>query len=106
MGYGTTHHLGWLLFCLATLVVQGVVALRIVGLLTTGNLQAVAVTPALYLPPLALAGAVIEVVRRGHWPPLVGGVARALACTVTAFLALKTAVLIAQGRLIPAPPPG
>jgi tellurite resistance protein len=222
--FGTPHHLGWLLFCLATLVVQGVVALRIVGLLATGNLQAVAVTPALYLPPVAgglvgamafntlgypgwaallfgmglaswallearvlnrlfegampealrptigielappvvatlaagaiwpalpgevlivglgiaagpmvavmarwrwwsripfavgfwsfsfpvaaLAGAVIEVVRRGHWPPLVGGVALALACTVTAFLALKTAILIAQGRLIPAPPPG
>lgn len=222
--FGQPHHLGWLVFSLAALTVQGVVALRIVGLLATGNLQAVAVTPALYLPPVAggfvgamafntlgypgwaallfgmglaswallearvlnrlfegampealrptigielappavatlaagaiwpslpgevlivglgiaagpmvavmarwrwwsripfaigfwsfsfpvaaLAGAVIEVVRRGQWPPLVGGLALVLACAVIAFLALKTMFLIAQGRLIPPPPPG
>lgn len=222
--FGQPHHLGWLVFSLAALTVQGIVALRIVGLLATGNLQAVAVTPALYLPPVAggfvgamafntlgypgwaallfgmglaswallearvlnrlfegampealrptigielappavatlaagaiwpslpgevlivglgiaagpmvavmarwrwwsripfaigfwsfsfpvaaLAGAVIEVVRRGQWPPLVGGLALVLACAVIAFLALKTMILIAQGRLIPPPPPG
>lgn len=222
--FGQPHHLGWLVFSLAALAVQGIVALRIVGLLATGNLQAVAVTPALYLPPVAggfvgamafntlgypgwaallfgmglaswallearvlnrlfegampealrptigielappavatlaagaiwpslpgevlivglgiaagpmvavmarwrwwsripfaigfwsfsfpvaaLAGAVIEVVRRGQWPPLVGGMALVLACAVIAFLALKTVFLIAQGRLIPPLPPG
>jgi tellurite resistance protein len=222
--FGTPHHLGWLLFSLTALAVQGIVALRIVGLLATGNLQAVAVTPALYLPPVAgglvgamafntigypgwaallfgmglaswallearvlnrlfegampealrptigielappvvatlaagaiwpglpgevlivglgiaagpmvavmarwrwwsripfaigfwsfsfpvaaMAGAVIEVVRRGQWPPLVGGLALLLACSVIAFLTLKTVVLIAKGRLIPPPPPG
>lgn len=222
--FGAPHHLGWLLFCLAALALQGIVALRIVGLLATGNLQAVAVTPALYLPPVAggfmgamafnaigypgwaallfgmglaswallearvlnrlfegampealrptigielappavatlaagaiwpslpgevlivglgiaagpmvavmarwrwwsripfaigfwsfsfpmaaLAGAVIEVVHRGQWPPLVGGLALLLACSVIVFLTLKTVFLIAQGRLIPPPPPG
>jgi hypothetical protein len=53
----------------------------------------------------ALAGAVIEVVRRGQWPPLVGGIALTLACSVITFLALKTVLLVAQGRLIPPPAP-
>jgi tellurite resistance protein len=57
-------------------------------------------------PVAAMAGAVIEVVRRGQWPPMVGGLALLLACSVIAFLTLKTVVLIAKGRLIPPPPPG
>jgi tellurite resistance protein len=54
-------------------------------------------------PLAALAGAVVEVVRRGGWPPLVGGIALALASAVIAGLAVRTTVLIAQGRLLSPP---
>jgi tellurite resistance protein len=54
-------------------------------------------------PLAALAGAVVEVVRRGGWPPLVGGIALAVASTVISVLAARTVVLIARGRLL-APP--
>jgi hypothetical protein len=50
-----------------------------------------------------LAGAVVEVVRRGGWPPLVGGIALAIASTVILVLAARTVALIARGRLL-APP--
>ena len=220
--FGQPRHLGWLLFSLGALAVQGVVALRIVALLATGNLPAVAVTPALYLPPVAgglvgamafntlgypgwaallfgmglaswallearvlnrlfegampealrptigielappsvatlvagaiwpslpgevlivglgiaagpvvavmarwhwwsrvpfaigfwsfsfpvaaLAGGGIEVVRRGNWPHLVGGIALLLASGIILFLAAKTLQLIASGKLIPPSP--
>jgi tellurite resistance protein len=221
--FGQAQDTAWLLFTLGALALQGVVALRIIGLLATGNLQAIAVTPALYLPPVAgglvgamafstlgypgwaalllgmglagwallearvlnrlfegampealrptigielappavatlaigsiwpqlpgevlivglgvaagpfvavmarwrwwsripfaigfwsfsfpmaaLAGAVIEVVSRGHWPPLVGGVALTIASAVIIFITAKTLQLIARGKLIPPPPP-
>lgn len=54
-------------------------------------------------PLAALAGAVIEVVRRGGWPPLVGGIAIAIASLVFAFLAVRTIALLARGRLLPGP---
>ncbi|MCC7215924.1 MAG: hypothetical protein IT517_04070 [Burkholderiales bacterium] len=54
-------------------------------------------------PLAALAGATIEVVRRGGWPPVYGGVALALATAAIAWLALLTARLAAQGRLLPPP---
>ena len=56
-------------------------------------------------PLAALAGAVIEVVRRGGWPPFVGGAALGLASAAIAFLGLKTMMLIGRNPLIPAPPP-
>ena len=220
--FGQAHQLGWLVFTLLALTLQGVIALRVVGLLATGKLHAVAVTPALYLPPVAggfvgalamhtlaypgwagllfgmglaswallearvlnslfegplpealrptigvelappsvatlvaaslwpalpgevlivglgvsagplvavmarwswwskvpfsigfwsfsfpaaaLAGAVIEVVRRGQWPALVGGVALALASSVILFLTIRTVLLALQGRLLPSAP--
>ena len=52
-------------------------------------------------PLAALAGAVIEVVRRGGWPPLVGGLALGLASTAIAFLGLRTLVLVFQNKLFP-----
>jgi tellurite resistance protein len=55
-------------------------------------------------PLAALSGAVVEVVRRGGWPPLVGGMALTLSSCVIAFLSIKTLVLLAQGRLIPPAP--
>ena len=55
-------------------------------------------------PLAALAGAVIEVVRRGGWPPLVGAIALAIASLVIAFLAVRTIALLLRGRLLPAPP--
>lgn len=221
--FGAPGHDGWLLFTLLTLVLQGVIAIRIVAMLTTGALPVVAVTPALYVPPVAggfvggmalsalgypgwaallfgmglvswallevrvlnglfegvmpealrptvglelapasvatlaagtiwpllpgdvlivglgiaagpivavaarykwwtrvpfaigfwsfsfpvaaLAGAVIEVVRRGGWPPLVGGIALACSSLVFAFLGLKTISLTLSGKLFPAAPP-
>lgn len=219
--FGQPGHDGWLLFALLTLTLQGVIAIRIVGMLTTASLPVATVTPALYVPsvggglvggmamsalgypgwaallfgmglvswallevrilnrlfegampeglrptiglelapasvatlaagtiwpllpgdvlivglgiaagpivavmarykwwwrvpfsigfwsfsfPLAaLAGAVIEVVRRGGWPPLVGGIALTLASSAIAFLGLKTLVLIQQDKLLPPP---
>jgi len=54
-------------------------------------------------PLAALASSVIEVVRRGGWPPLVGGVALAIASLVIAFLAVRTIALLVRGRLLGAP---
>lgn len=220
--FGTPGHMGWLLFTLATLALQGVIAIRIVAIITTASLPAGAVTPALYVPPVAgglvggmalqtlgypgwaallfgmglaswalleirvlnrlfegampeamrptiglelapatvgtlavatlwpqlpgelliiglgiaagplvavlarykwwrqvpfaigfwsfsfpvaaFAAALIEVVRRGAWPPAIAGTGLALASVVIAFLALRTLRLLAQGRLIPAAP--
>lgn len=56
-------------------------------------------------PLAALAGGVIEVVRRGGWPAAVAGIALALASLVTAFLLVRTGLLLLRGRLIPALPP-
>jgi tellurite resistance protein len=57
-------------------------------------------------PLAAFAGAVIEVVRRGGWPPIVGATALAIASGVIAFLTLRTLLLLVRGRLIPQSPPG
>ena len=221
--FGEAGHTGWLLFALLALVLQGVVAIRIVSIITIAALPAVAVTPALYVPPVAggfvgamalntlgypgwaallfgmglaswallevrvlnrlfegampealrptiglelapptvatlavgsiwpqlpgevlivglgvaagpvvavlarykwwsrvpfstgfwsfsfplaaLAGGVVEVVRRGGWPPLVGGLALGLASTVIAYLLARTLLLLLRGKLIPALPP-
>ncbi len=54
-------------------------------------------------PLAALAGAVVEVVRRGGWPHLVGGIALTLATLVIAFLSAKTVALLLNGRLLPPP---
>ena len=54
-------------------------------------------------PLAALAGAVVEVVRRGGWPPFIGGIALGVASIVIAGLALKTLGLLARGRLLPQP---
>ena len=56
-------------------------------------------------PLAALAGAVVEVVRRGGWPPVVGGIALAVASMVIAVLGVRTLALIARGRLLPPPAP-
>jgi tellurite resistance protein len=56
-------------------------------------------------PAAALAAVVLEAVRRGGWPPVVGGIALGLASAVIAFLAWRTLMLLLQGRLIPVPPP-
>ena len=52
-------------------------------------------------PLAALSGAVIEVVRRGGWPPLVGGLALAMASSAIGFLGLRTLVLVFQNKLFP-----
>jgi tellurite resistance protein len=52
-------------------------------------------------PLAALAGATVEAVRHGHWPVAVAGTAVGLASAVVAFLAFKTVVLTARGRLLP-----
>lgn len=222
--FGEPFHTGWLVLALSALALQGVIAVRVVAMLTTASLPVASVTPALYIPPVAgglvgamalstlgypgwaallfgmglaswgllevrvlnrlfegvmpeplrptigvemappavatlaaaviwptlpgdvliiglglssgpivavmarykwwskvpfaigfwsfsfplaaLSGAVIEVVRRGGWPPLVGGIALAVSSSVIAFLTLKTLQLMARGKLIPPPPPG
>jgi tellurite resistance protein len=220
--FGTPGHTGWLLFTLLVLLVMGVIAFRIVALITTAALPAAVVTPALYVPPVggglvgamalqvlgypgwaallfgmglvswalleirvlnrlfdgampepmrptiglelapptvgtlavatlwpqlpgelliiglgiaagpivavlarykwwgrvpfavgfwsfsfpvsAFAASVIEVVRRGGWPPVVAGIVLGLASLIIAFLLLRTLRLAAQGRLIPPAP--
>lgn len=217
--FGRPGHAGWLLFLLATLALQGVIAIRIVAIITNASLPAGAVTPVLYIPPVAggyvgamalqtlgypgwaalllgmglvswallevrvlnrlfegampealrptiglelapatvgtltvatlwpqlpgevliiglgiaagplvavlarykwwrqvpfaigfwsfsfpvaaFAAGVVEVVRRGGWPPAVAGAALALASTVIAYLLVRTLWLLVQGRLIP-----
>jgi tellurite resistance protein len=54
-------------------------------------------------PVAALASGVIEVVRRGGWPPAVAGMALGVASLVIAFLLLRTLRLLMQGRLLPPP---
>jgi tellurite resistance protein len=217
--FGAPRHDGWLAFVLVALALQGIVAMRVVTILATGALPTEAVTPALYLPPVAggffgamalaalgwtgwaallfgmglvswallevrvlnrlfegpmppalrptigielappsvatlaagtiwpqlpgevlivglgiaagpvvavmarykwwhqvpfgigfwsfsfpiaaLAGAVVEVVRRGGWSPVVGGIALALASAVFALLTVRTLALLVAGRLLP-----
>lgn len=50
--FGVPGHVGWLLFALLALTLQGVIAVRIVAMLTTPSLPVGAVTPALYVPPV------------------------------------------------------
>jgi tellurite resistance protein len=56
-------------------------------------------------PLAALAGGVIEVVRRGGWPPAVAGLMLGAASSVIAFLFVRTLWLLVRGKLIPALPP-
>ena len=52
-------------------------------------------------PLAAMAGAMVEAVQRGNWPPLVALVAVLVASAVIAFLAVRTMVLLGQGKLLP-----
>jgi tellurite resistance protein len=54
-------------------------------------------------PVAALAGAVIEVDRRGGWSPMVGAIALAVASAVIAFLAVRTLALLFRGKLLTPP---
>jgi len=56
-------------------------------------------------PIAALSGAVIEVVRRGGWPSMVGGVALAVSSSLILFLGVRTLQLLIKGKLIPPAPP-
>lgn len=222
VSFGRPGHTGWLLFTLLVLLVMGVIAFRVVALITTAALPAAVVTPALYVPPVggglvgamalqvlgypgwaalllgmglvswallelrvlnrlfegampeplrptiglelapptvgtlavatlwpqlpgelliiglgiaagpivavaarykwwsrvpfavgfwsfsfpvgAFAASVVEVVRRGGWPPAVAGTVLGLSSLVIAFLLLRTVLLLVQGRLIPPSP--
>lgn len=55
-------------------------------------------------PTAALAGAVVEVVRRGHWPEQVGGIALVIASAVLAILFFRTFLLLIKGQLLPTTP--
>ncbi len=55
-------------------------------------------------PAAAFASVLIEVVQRGGWPPALAGAGLALATAVIALLCWRTLHLLAQGRLLPAPP--
>ncbi len=55
-------------------------------------------------PLASLSAVVMEVVRRGGWPPLVGGMALTLSTGVIAFLLVKTLALLAQGKILPPAP--
>src|SRR5512139_3544384 len=51
--FGEPRHDGWLALVLLALTLQGIVAMRVVTILATGALPSEAVTPVLYLPPVA-----------------------------------------------------
>lgn len=53
-------------------------------------------------PLAALASTVIEVVHRGGWPLWIGIASLLAASSVIAFLALRTAILLLEGRFLPA----
>jgi len=53
-------------------------------------------------PLAALASAILEAVHRGGWPLWIGVAALLSASAVIAFLALRTAILLLQGRFLPA----
>lgn len=74
--FGTPGHTGWLLFTLATLTLQGVIAIRIVAIITTAALPAGAVTPALYVPPVAgglVGGMALQTLAYPGWAALLFG---------------------------------
>ena len=50
--FGAAGNRGWLLFTLLALTLQGVIAVRVVSMLTTPTFPVGAVTPALYVPPV------------------------------------------------------
>jgi tellurite resistance protein len=52
-------------------------------------------------PMAAFAGAMVEVVRRGHWPSLVGGFSLLMASAVIAILLFRTLLLLLNGQLLP-----
>lgn len=53
-------------------------------------------------PSAALAGAIVEVVRRSNWPPMVAALALGLASLIICWLAVRTLGLLWAGRLLPA----
>lgn len=52
-------------------------------------------------PLAALASAIIEALHRGGWPSWIGITALLAASTVIAFLALRTAIILLQGKFLP-----
>jgi len=71
IGYGW-----WLALVLAALAAQGFLALRVVSILATGQLQPNQVTPALYLPIVGLSfvgGMALAVLQHGGWAALLFG---------------------------------
>lgn len=52
-------------------------------------------------PLAALASAIIEAMHRGGWPSWIGIAALLAASVVIAFLALRTAIILLQGRFLP-----
>jgi tellurite resistance protein len=76
ISYGVPGHPGWLLLTLATLALQGVIALRIAALIANAALPAEAYTPALYVPPLAgglVGGMALQVLGYPGWAALLFG---------------------------------
>lgn len=74
--YARPGQIGWLLLTLLTLAFMGVVAIRIVSIITTGALPAAAVTPALYIPPVAgglVGGMALSTLGYPGWAALLFG---------------------------------
>lgn len=74
--FGTPGHTGWLLFILLALLLMGMIAWRVVALITTAALPAAMVTPALYVPPVGggLVGAMaLQVLGYPGWAALLFG---------------------------------
>lgn len=99
--FGTPGHAGWLLFTLAALALQGVIAVRVAALIANGSLAALACTPALYLPSLGgglVGGMALQVLGYPGWAALLFGMGLA------SLALLETRVLnrLFEGSLPPA----
>jgi tellurite resistance protein len=74
--FGAPRHLPSLVAVLAALALQGVIAVRTVGMLATGAMRTAAVTPALYLPSVAggfIGGMALATIGWPGWAALLFG---------------------------------
>lgn len=76
--HGSSNHGGWLALTLLALALQAIIAFRVVAVITTGALPAAAVTPALYVPPVAggyVGAMALHALGYPGWAALLFGVA-------------------------------
>ena len=74
--FATPGDNGWLIFTLLALTIQGIIAIRIVTMLTTASLPLASITPALYVPPVGgglVGGMALSTLGYPGWAALLFG---------------------------------